>query len=241
MNSKSPLDEELMVKCLPQMSAVRVTVSKRYLLEQAVNTLGLTIVDHDQIDMGEHGLIASISINLSPHRGWEVTEPKMFYGDFESTSLKAAESANLSAINYLQENNIVVFDDANLQPLKKCIRELLQATSWSWGFELCSIQLKKRIKNMGRDGVQPLASVLSFDDDIPNTPLSKEPNEEFVTSPEANPQIHSGMTNTPASEVMPASFPITNKLTPGTGEDEAPILAAKRGAKRALFAHDDGL
>lgn len=98
-------------------------------------------------------------------------EVNQVVGDFKSTSLEAAESANVAAISYLQENNIVVFDDANLQPLKKCRRELLQATSWSWGFEQSTIQLKKHVEAMERDRVQPLTLLLSSDDDSPNTPL----------------------------------------------------------------------
>ena len=154
-----------------QMSPTHVNISKRYILQQATNTLKLQITDHDILDMGEHGLIASLSINLPPHRGWAATEPKTNYGDFKSTSLEAAESANVAAISYLQENNIVVFDDANLQPLKKCRRELLQATSWSWGFEQSTMQLKKQVEAMERDRVQPLTLLLSSDDDSPNTPL----------------------------------------------------------------------
>ena len=154
-----------------QMSPTHVNISKRYILQQATNTLKLQITDHDILDMGEHGLIASLSINLPPHRGCAATKPNFFYGDFKSTSLEAAESANVAAISYLQENNIVVFDDANLQPLKKCRRELLQATSWSWGFEQSTMQLKKQVKAMEKDRVQPLTLLLSPDDDSPNTPL----------------------------------------------------------------------
>ena len=56
-----------------QMSPTHVNISKRYILQQATNTLKLQITDHDILDIGEHGLIASLSINLPPHRGWAAT------------------------------------------------------------------------------------------------------------------------------------------------------------------------
>ncbi|KAM3385492.1 hypothetical protein ACQJBY_009368 [Aegilops geniculata] len=233
----SPLDEELMVRCLPQMSPTHVNISKRYILQQATNTLKLQITDHDILDMGEHGLIASLSINLPLHRGWAATKPKIFYGDFKSTSLEAAESANVAAISYLQENNIVVFDDANLQPLKKCRRELLQATSWSWGFEQCTMQLKKQVEAMERDRVQPLTLLLSSDDDSPNTPLLEELDDELVPTPEAELQFNGSATNTPPAEVISNLFRATSKLDPEITGNGTTRVSGKRSAKRALFDH----
>lgn len=78
-------------------------------------------------------------------------------------------------------SDIVVFDDANLQPLKQ----------WS-------VKLKERIARKEGDGVQYSAMLLSSDDDLPSTTLPEEGHVELLEPTEMTPSSDIDMPNTPA-------------------------------------------
>ncbi|XP_044375142.1 uncharacterized protein [Triticum aestivum] len=60
-------DDDLIVKGLPQLSAICVTISRRYMLEEAIKRIGGTIHAFKLTDDDDTTGMASVKINLQPH------------------------------------------------------------------------------------------------------------------------------------------------------------------------------
>lgn len=119
-----PTDDALLVKGLPPLSPICVTISRQFILERAIEIIGGTIHRFTFTDTGSDELDVSVSIDLPPHSKSVVATCKQFHGP-------CIESTCVAALVYLQNTGIVNIDDANFTELKTCKRKLQAEKFWS--------------------------------------------------------------------------------------------------------------
>lgn len=138
-------DAEFDIPFLPPLSPRCVVVSRRYILELALKTLGLAIENIKLSDAGEGEMYASISFDLSANRNNPVPNPKEIHGDYAKSSEDSIESASSAALDFLKNSSMIYVDDANFSELKACQKKLLAASSWAMVFECHSSNLKNKL------------------------------------------------------------------------------------------------
>ena len=118
-----------------RIPAVQVNISKQYILLQSLKALGVGSCEVMTGDFLFDGVVAAVCIDIPPHGDKQLAEKKMFYGEPSKSRDEAIESVHTSALSYLQNEDVIFIDDANLATLNKCRRKLLEATFWSEVFQ----------------------------------------------------------------------------------------------------------
>ncbi|XP_044413008.1 uncharacterized protein [Triticum aestivum] len=118
------IDDGLLIKNLPPLSPIHVTISKQFILERAIETIGGTLHPFTFTGTSSDDVDVSLSIDLPPHSKSMSSTRKEFHAPH-------IESTCVAALAYLQKTGIVTIDDANFAELKICKRELQAEEFWS--------------------------------------------------------------------------------------------------------------
>ncbi|KAM3367007.1 hypothetical protein ACQJBY_015968 [Aegilops geniculata] len=124
-------DDDFIVKGLPQLSAICVTISRRYMLEQAIKRIRGTIHAFNLRYDDDGTVVASVKIDLQPHSKSIFPIQQLFFGESTQFSDDSIESARSAALTYLLTMGIIIIDDYNSADLKNCQTQLKAEQFWS--------------------------------------------------------------------------------------------------------------
>ncbi|XP_037460994.1 uncharacterized protein LOC119331921 [Triticum dicoccoides] len=91
-----PIDDGLLIKSLPPLSPIRVTISKQFILERAIETIGGTLHPFTFTGTSSDDVDVSLSIDLPPHSKSMSSTRKEFHAPH-------IESTCVAALVYLQK------------------------------------------------------------------------------------------------------------------------------------------
>lgn len=182
-------DDDLIVKGLPQLSAICVTISRRYMLGEAIKRIGGTIHAFKLAAADDATVMASVKIDLRPHNKSILPTQQEFYGKPTQLASDAIESTCSAALAYLLTMGIITIDDANSAELKKCQRQLKAEQFWSsvlydraesFQNQLASLTTTKEgpHSESDDDSTPAAKSVNKLEDGLTETAGSLPPNEE---------------------------------------------------------------
>ncbi|XP_040244926.1 uncharacterized protein [Aegilops tauschii subsp. strangulata] len=178
---------------LPQLSAISVTISRRYMLEQAIKRIRATMHAFELTDDDDATLMASVKIDLQPHSKSILPTQQVFFGESTQFASDAVESACSAALSYLLTTGIITIDDYNSADLNNCQRQLKAEQFWSselydrvesFQKQLSSLTTtKKRPSSESNDDSTPTAKCVNKSEDgLNDTPGSLPPNKETSTN-----------------------------------------------------------
>ncbi|XP_044432215.1 uncharacterized protein [Triticum aestivum] len=165
-------DDDLIVKGLPQLSAICVTISRRYMLEEAIKRIHGTIHAFELTDDNDDTVMASVKIDLQPHSQSMLPTQQLFFGESTWFANDAIESTCSAALAYLVTMGIITIDNSNSTSLKKCQRELKAEQFWSSVLFVRAESFQKQLASLTATKEGPHSE---SDDD--NTPAPKCVNE----------------------------------------------------------------
>ena len=105
-----------------QLSAISVTISRRYMLEQAIKRIRVTMHAFELTDDDDNTVMALVKIDLQPHSKSMLPTQHVFFGESTQSADDAIESTCSAALDYLLTVGIITINDANSVELKKCQR-----------------------------------------------------------------------------------------------------------------------
>ncbi|XBH56332.1 uncharacterized protein [Aegilops tauschii subsp. strangulata] len=212
---KLPTNDELLVKGFPPQSPICVTISKQFILEQAIERIGGTIHPFTFTDIGSDDVGISVSNDLPPHSKRLSSTTKEFHGP-------CIESTCVAALGYLQKTGIITVDDANFAKLKKCNRKLQVEEFWSSALYDQASALRNQLSSLTAINQGPQPKPKQEANVLPST---------HKNTPRANYQI---MLSEDTSEEESASTPVTANTN---SIYRLPSKSNKkmRTARRALF------
>ena len=114
-----------------QLSAISVTISRRYMLEQAIKRIRATMHAFELTDDDDATLMASMKIDLQPHSKSILPTQQVFFGESTQFASDAVESTCSAALSYLLTTGIITIDDYNSADLNNCQRQLKVEQFWS--------------------------------------------------------------------------------------------------------------
>ena len=114
-----------------QLSAISVTISRRYMLEEAIKRIHGTIHAFKLTDDNDDTVMASVKIDLRPHSQSMLPTQHLFFGESTRFANDAIESTCSAALSYLLTTGIITIDDYNSADLNNCQRQLKAEEFWS--------------------------------------------------------------------------------------------------------------
>ncbi|XP_037468574.1 uncharacterized protein LOC119340753 isoform X2 [Triticum dicoccoides] len=185
-------DDDFIVKGLPQLSAISVTISRKYMLEQAIKRIRATIHAFELTDDDDGTAMASVKIDLQPHNKSILPTQQVFFGESTQFASDAIESTCSAALSYLLTTGIITIDDYNSADLNNCQRQLKAEQFWSselhdrvesFQKQLSSLATTKRPRLESNDNSTPTAKcVNALEDGLNDTPSSLPLNKQTSTS-----------------------------------------------------------
>lgn len=122
-----------------------VVVCRRLVLQQALKAVGLSMHETTTRYDESQEVLTDIRIHVPLHVRMPRLKTNVFYGDWSPTAEAAIQSACSNVLLYLQKENIVSIDCIHSAELKCCQRKLLEATSWSEGFQRHAAKLQAQL------------------------------------------------------------------------------------------------
>jgi hypothetical protein len=126
-----------------------ITISHKHVLKKAAKKLGILIHEFKFTYFGNEDVVASVIIDVPPHRGNPCTKTQEFYGQWSKFSTEAKESACLAALSYLKDSGLIIVNDTNYADLKKCKRKLEEEQFWSSVLYERAFALKEQLAAKG--------------------------------------------------------------------------------------------
>ena len=115
------------------LSCTTLTITKRSLLQLAVEKLGVNLHQIQVTPMNDNDLLGFVCMDVPPHRKYPYTS-RQFFGKYTPWKEEAIEFACSAALDYLKIVGFLIIDEANYVHLKICQEEQQKTKFWEDAF-----------------------------------------------------------------------------------------------------------
>jgi hypothetical protein len=94
-----------------------ITISHKHVLKKSAKKLGIMIHELKFTYFDIEYVVASVIIDVLPHRGSPCPKTREFYGQWSRSSTEGKELACLAALSYLKDSGFIIVNDTNYADL----------------------------------------------------------------------------------------------------------------------------